>query len=52
VGQATQFSVNNRQQGIKRGGVAALPAVQKLRNSACRGLPHAEAPRESLCALA
>jgi hypothetical protein len=26
--------------------------VQKLRNSVCRGLPHEEAPRESLCALA
>jgi hypothetical protein len=52
VGQATQFFVNNWQQGVEGSAVAALPAVQKLRNSVCRRPPHEEAPGGKVCALA
>jgi hypothetical protein len=45
VGQAAQFFINSRQQGIEGGAVAALPALQKLRNLMCRVLPHEEASK-------
>jgi len=49
VGQATQFFINGWQQGIEGVAVAALPALQKLRNLICRVLPHSQAPRRSGC---